>query len=120
MAQQVKRLAANSSNLSLIPVTHKIEGEKWLQVVLQSPHTYENTHTHIHSHSNRFILFYFYLMGVGVLPAVIMSVHHIHSWWQWRPERTSEPLVLELQTIMSHHVGIGNQTQVLWNIIQCS
>jgi hypothetical protein len=28
MAQQVKRLAANSSNLSLIPVTHKIEGEK--------------------------------------------------------------------------------------------
>jgi hypothetical protein len=28
--------------------------------------------------------------------------------------RTLDPLELELQTIMSHHMGVGNETRHLW------
>lgn len=30
-------------------------------------------------------------------------------------KRESDPLDLELQTLVSHHVGVGNCTWVLWN-----
>lgn len=44
-------------------------------------------------------------MSVGVMPACI-SVYH--------QKRASDSLELELQMIVSCHVGAGNQTLVLW------
>lgn len=42
-------------------------------------------------------------MGMVALPKC-MFVYHMHAWW---PKRVSEPLDLELQTVMNH-VGAGN------------
>ena len=34
-------------------------------------------------------------------------------------KRESDPLGLELQMVGSHHVGVGNQTWVLWKSNPC-
>ena len=46
------------------------------------------------------------------LPAGVF-VHCVFFWCSQRPKRLSDPLRLELQTIVSHHVGAGNLTQIL-------
>ena len=38
----------------------------------------------------------------------------MHAWYLKKPEKTSDSLKLELQTTMSHHVGVENQIQVLY------
>ena len=55
-----------------------------------------------------FILFYF--MFIGVLPAWMFLCVCVG---------VSEALELELQTIVSHHVGAENQTQVLSKSSKC-
>lgn len=47
-----------------------------------------------------------------VLP-VCMFVHHICALFYRGQKRTSDAMGLELQAV-SHHVGKGNGTQVLW------
>lgn len=42
--------------------------------------------------------------------ASIMCVCQAHAW---HPQKVWEPLELELQMDVSHHVGSGDQTQVL-------
>lgn len=49
---------------------------------------------------------------MDVLPAG-MSVHHLYAWCPWSPKRVSGPLRLELQTVVSHLVGAGNETLAL-------
>lgn len=53
---------------------------------------------------SRFIHFYF--VSVGALPTY-MSKHHASSWYLWRPE-VLDPVELELQVVVSYHVGAGN------------
>jgi hypothetical protein len=50
-------------------------------------------------------------MCMSVLPAC-MSVHH--AWCLQKTEEVSDALDLKLQMVMSHHVGAGNQTRVLY------
>lgn len=38
---------------------------------------------------------------------------HLYAWFPRRPEESSDPLELELQAVVNHHVGVGNRTQVL-------
>lgn len=45
---------------------------------------------------------------------VCMSMYYLCTCCQWRPEDGVGFLVLEIQAIVSHHIGAGNQTQVLW------
>lgn len=40
-----------------------------------------------------------------------MSVHREHAWCPWRPERVSDFLELELQTIVSHHAMLVLETE---------
>lgn len=47
-----------------------------------------------------------------------MSAGHMHA--VARREQVSEPLELEFPTVVSHHVGARNQTQVLWRKSQFS
>jgi hypothetical protein len=50
-----------------------------------------------------------------------MSVGHMHAVpVEVRSGQVSELLELEFPTIVSHHVGAKNQTQVLWESSQCS
>lgn len=47
------------------------------------------------------------------------SVYHMHIRCLGRPKE-SDPLKLELQVVVSCHVGAGNQNLVLWkSISQC-
>lgn len=46
-------------------------------------------------------------MYVDVLPAHV-SVHHVHAWFLGSPEEGAGPMELELQTIVTSHVGAGN------------
>ena len=39
---------------------------------------------------------------------VCMYVHHMHAWSLQRSEEGEQPLELELQTVVRHHVGAGN------------
>jgi hypothetical protein len=41
-------------------------------------------------------------------------MYYLCTCCQWRPEDGVGFLVLEIQAIVSHHIGAGNQTQVLW------
>lgn len=44
-----------------------------------------------------------------------------HSCSVWRGQKmVSDPLELELQTVMSFQLGAGNRSQVLWKSSQCS
>lgn len=43
-------------------------------------------------------------MYLSVLP-VCMYVYHMHTWYLWMLERTSDPLELNLWAVLSHHVG---------------
>lgn len=62
---------------------------------------------------------HFYLMQMGVLPSC-MDVHHIHAEpMEARTKSVSDPLELELQMVVSNHVGAGNQTQI-WERSECS
>lgn len=53
------------------------------------------------------------------MPA-FMSVHNLHIWCPQRPEIVLDTLKLGLQMVLSLHVGVGNQTEMLWKSIQCS
>lgn len=47
-------------------------------------------------------------MGVGVLPTYLSVKPHICAWYvPGGQKRALDPLKLELQTIVSHHVGAG-------------
>lgn len=50
---------------------------------------------------------------MNVLPACVPGVHGSQK-------RALDPLELELQTIVSHLAGSGNQTQVLYSNNKCS
>jgi hypothetical protein len=56
------------------------------------------------------ILLFIYM---SVLPAY-KSVYYLCAWCLWRPEKVSDLLELELQTIVSHHMGARNQTLTFW------
>jgi hypothetical protein len=58
------------------------------------------------------------MMDVGVLLAC-MSIIYVSGAHEDQ-KRASDPLELELQTVVSHHVGSRNQTWVLWRNGQCS
>lgn len=55
-----------------------------------------------------------------------MSVHLIHVWRPWKPEKASYfpelelEHTVELQVVMSHHVSAGIWAQVLCKFSQCS
>lgn len=49
-----------------------------------------------------------------MLAGIFVSVPHTCE----KSQRVSDPLGLEQQMVVNHHVGAGNRTQVLW-ITQC-
>lgn len=51
-------------------------------------------------------------MGMNVLYARIY-VHHAGAWYPQRSEEVLDPLELELQKVVSWHMGAGNGTRVL-------
>jgi hypothetical protein len=54
----------------------------------------------------------FYFMYMNTLP-VCMSVHHMCAWCPWRPgKKVSDPLELELQSVLSYHVGARHPTGI--------
>jgi len=65
-----------------------------------------------------FFLKVFYFAYVSALPAGTYA-HHVLQC-PWRPEKLLDPLELELQLVMSWHVGTGNWTQVLCKNSECS
>lgn len=40
--------------------------------------------------------------------ACMYVLHHIHAWCLQRSERVLDSVELELWTIVSYHVGVGN------------
>lgn len=42
------------------------------------------------------------------------------AWFPWKAEWVLEWLELELQTVMQHHVGAGNQPGIFWKGSKCS
>lgn len=38
----------------------------------------------------------------------------MHAWYLKKPEKTPDSLKLELETVVSHHVGVENEIQVLY------
>lgn len=49
-----------------------------------------------------------------------VSMYHLLSGVFRSQKRVFDPLGLTLQTDVTHHVGCGNQTHVLWKSTQCS
>lgn len=58
-------------------------------------------------------------MFMDVLPAC-MSVHHMRVWCRGGQRRVSDPLELELQTVVSHHVGVPLEEQPVLLIAESS
>jgi hypothetical protein len=67
-------------------------------------------HTHMQAHSNNS-----FFICMNALP-IHMSVYHMVPL---EAQKVSDPLELELQTAVSHHVGAGYQTQFLWKSSLC-
>lgn len=57
-------------------------------------------------------------MYMGVLPTC-MSESHLHASWPWRPEGDIRTLELESQMAVSHYMGAGGLTWVLWKNSKC-
>ena len=49
-----------------------------------------------------------------------MFVYRVLAWYPQRPEEAIGSFKAELQMVVSHHVGAGNQTSVPWKSSQCS
>lgn len=49
-----------------------------------------------------------------------MPVHQVCAWCPQRLEEDSDPLELELETVVSCHMGARSRTQVLCKNSQCS
>lgn len=66
----------------------------------------------MHHHKRPFVI---YFMCTGVLPTCV-SWYHVYPWYQL------DPLILEIQMVVSHYMDPENQTQVLFNkrAVQCS
>lgn len=64
------------------------------------------------------ILFIFILCVISILPELIY-VHNKYNAHRYQ-KRVFGPLELELQLVVSHHVGAGNQTMARWESSQCS
>ena len=58
-------------------------------------------------------------MHMSVLPENMLCAPHLCSTRRGQ-KRTSEPLELELQMVVTHPVGAGKQTQVLQKSSKCS
>lgn len=58
-------------------------------------------------------------MCISHLPKY-MSVYHMCTWFPQKSKSRSNFLLTGVQIAISHHVGAGNQTQVLWKNNQCS
>lgn len=58
-----------------------------------------------------------YFMYIGVFACTF--VHHVHVWCLWGLEEGIRCRGLELQVVVIHHVGSGNQSD-LWESSQCS
>lgn len=58
-------------------------------------------------------------MYMGVFPEH-MSIYQMFVWYLQRQKRISNPLELELQRVVSHHVCAGNGTWALWKSNSCS
>ena len=56
---------------------------------------------------------YFYFICMGILRHVCLCTIYVPGAHRSQQRRLGT-LELELQTIESHHVGAGNQIQVLW------
>ena len=54
-----------------------------------------------------------FIFCIWVFLPVFLSVHHIHAVHE-EPEKSVNPLELELQKVVSCHVGAGNRTLVLF------
>lgn len=54
-------------------------------------------------------------MHMGISYAC-MSVQHMHSWYLWKLKRCQ----ISSGVVVSHPLGSGNQTQVLWKVNQYS
>ena len=52
-------------------------------------------------------------------PSLHVCLHPLIAYWLWRPEEGSDPLDLELQMVVSCHVGAGNWTHVFWKSSSC-
>lgn len=63
-------------------------------------------------HTCRSFTTYFYFMGMGVLSQCV-PVYDVCSTCGGL-KRALGPLELELQVVVSQHVGVEHQTQVLW------
>jgi purine-cytosine permease-like protein len=72
-------------------------------------------HTNICSLFSNFYSFIIDLltMYIGILSAC-MFMYHEYAWYSRRSEEGVRSLGTALQTVVSYHVGTGNQTQVLW------
>lgn len=55
----------------------------------------------------------YFILGVWMF-SMHVCVCCVHGWCPLRPEEGINPLELEVQIDMSHHVGAKNQTLVLW------
>lgn len=49
-----------------------------------------------------------------------MSLHHMNAWYHVSQKRVLDPLKLELQMVMSYHVGTVNPTYAFWKNDHCS
>lgn len=56
-------------------------------------------------------------MGLSALPAHV-PVWHMCIGCLWRPEESVR--MMYLQMVVSHCLGAGSQTQLLWTNCQCS
>lgn len=64
------------------------------------------------SHPMNFFLFCYFILFIGALPAY-MSMYHMHVWCQSASggeKRVMDPLVLDLETIVTQHISAMNQT----------
>lgn len=119
------------SHLAVGHVAHCC-GKPSLQWV-QSPATWG---AHTWKLSNLGDLITHYVQKAGVLPLHLTLVHSkkkklygcfcictyvcppLGAWLPWKPEWVLEWLEPELQTVMRHHVGAGNQPIIFWESIQ--
>jgi hypothetical protein len=65
------------------------------------------------------VLCFYYFICTGVLPACV-SVHHCALMPTEDRTGLLIPTGRVLQTVVNHHIGAGNQTQIRWQSSRCS
>ena len=72
------------------------------------------THPGVHVFSHLFLFYLFLWMSE------CMCMYQKHAGARGAQQRASDTLELELQVVVSHHVGIGNATWAPWKSSHCS